>query len=143
MPQVDGSSLAEKPNLASLLRCRWGVRRRLAAPFVLRAAIDVAYALEYMHAHGICHGDVYAHNVLAADDGASVLCDYGALVCRLESRGLMTAPLLLQPGSQIFGKAWCLLWRPGRDHNTQAAVEPPPLHRSGRRHGQCSPELLR
>jgi serine/threonine protein kinase len=77
---VDGRSLAEKPNLVSLLRCRWGKGRRLAAPFVLRAATDVASALEYMHARGICHGDVYAHNVLAAEDGTAVLCDYGAFV---------------------------------------------------------------
>ena len=78
--QVDGSSLAEKPNLVSLLRCRWGKGRTLAAPFVLRAATDVASALAYLHARRICHGDVYAHNVLAAEDGAAVLCDYGAPV---------------------------------------------------------------
>ncbi len=75
---MDGRSLAEKPNLVSLLRCRWGEGRALAAPFVLRCAADVASALAYMHARRICHGDVYAHNVLAAEDGAAVLCDYGA-----------------------------------------------------------------
>ncbi len=82
--QVDGSSLAEKPNLVSLLRCRWGKGRTLAAPFVLRAATDVASALAYLHARRICHGDVYAHNVLADEDGAAVLCDYGALDGSLE-----------------------------------------------------------
>jgi serine/threonine protein kinase len=30
-----------------------------------------------MHSKGICHGDVYAHNVLADSEGNAVLCDYG------------------------------------------------------------------
>ena len=42
---------------------------------------DVARALRYLHARHICHGDVYAHNVLArtgpGQDGSAVLCDYG------------------------------------------------------------------
>jgi hypothetical protein len=29
---------------------------------------------------GICHGDVYAHNVMADEQGQTVLCDYGAPV---------------------------------------------------------------
>ena len=32
---------------------------------------------------GICHGDVYAHNVMADEQGQTVLCDYGARVCAL------------------------------------------------------------
>ena len=38
----------------------------------------VARALAYLHARHICHGDVYAHNVLSDASGRSVLCDYGA-----------------------------------------------------------------
>lgn len=28
---------------------------------------------------GIAHGDVYAHNVMASEEGHATLCDYGAL----------------------------------------------------------------
>ena len=79
LAQVDGSSMAEKPNLTSLLRCRWPADLELALSFVLHAATDVASALTYLHRAGICHGDVYAHNVLTDASGRAVLCDYGGL----------------------------------------------------------------
>lgn len=69
--------MAEKPNLVSLLRCRWPADLQLALSYVLHAATDVASALAYLHRNGICHGDVYAHNVLADAAGHAVLCDYG------------------------------------------------------------------
>lgn len=75
---VRGASMADKPNFVSLLRCRWRPGICFRPRYVLRVAGSVARALRYMHAHGICHGDVYAHNVLADDDGNAVLCDYGA-----------------------------------------------------------------
>ena len=143
MKLVEGKPMAEKPNLQSLLRCRWTLRQSfspgcagtlqpllpcdptrvhsascLSCPsmslhaqgaacanigrlraglisilrqcqlpgkewtpdcrWVLRAALGVAGALNYMHEHCVAHGDVYAHNMLAADNGATVLCDYGA-----------------------------------------------------------------
>ena len=34
-------------------------------------------ALAELHRLRICHGDVYAHNVLVDDDGSAVLLDYG------------------------------------------------------------------
>ena len=37
----------------------------------------VASALAELHRLAICHGDVYAHNVLANASGNAVLCDYG------------------------------------------------------------------
>jgi hypothetical protein len=40
--QVDGRPLAAKPDLTSLLRCRWAAGLQLQAPFVLKAASDVA-----------------------------------------------------------------------------------------------------
>ena len=75
--QVPGRSMAEKPNLQSLLRCRWAANVAYSADYVLRAAGGVAKALRYLHSQGIAHGDVYAHNVLADADGNVVLCDYG------------------------------------------------------------------
>jgi serine/threonine protein kinase len=68
--------------LQSLLRCRWPAGRAYHLLFVLRVAHSVAGALEQMHYRGVCHGDVYAHNVLADEEGHAVLCDYGeAVVC--------------------------------------------------------------
>lgn len=34
--------------------------------------------MAYLHEKGICHGDLYAHNVLVDETGATVLCDFGA-----------------------------------------------------------------
>ena len=75
--QVDGLAMAGKPNLDSLLRCRWAHDARFGLPFVLRIASGVAGALWYLHSHGIAHGDVYAHNILVDEHGSAVLCDYG------------------------------------------------------------------
>ena len=45
---------------------------------MLQVAHGLAGALEHMHYCGICHGDVYAHNVLVDEKADSViLCDYG------------------------------------------------------------------
>lgn len=75
---VEGAPLADKPNSASLLRCRWALDACFSLDFVLNCAAGVAGALEGMHARGLLHGDVYAHNVLADAQGSATLCDYGA-----------------------------------------------------------------
>lgn len=77
LERVWGAPLALKPNFDSLLRCRWTAGQTFSVQFVLNVATCIAAALAYLHAHNICHGDVYAHNVLADDNGSSVLCDYG------------------------------------------------------------------
>lgn len=50
----------------------------VARRWVLKAAVDTASCLMYLHDNGIAHGDVYAHNMMAGDDGTTTLCDYGA-----------------------------------------------------------------
>jgi serine/threonine protein kinase len=69
MDLVPGGPLADKPNSASLLRCRWpdaALKRHGGYPArgALEIARGVASALAYLHAMGVAHGDVYAHNVL-------------------------------------------------------------------------------
>jgi hypothetical protein len=69
MDLVRGGPLADKPNSASLLRCRWpdaALKRHGGYPArgALEVARGVASALAYLHAMGVAHGDVYAHNVL-------------------------------------------------------------------------------
>ncbi|KAL6779674.1 hypothetical protein ACKKBG_A13250 [Auxenochlorella protothecoides x Auxenochlorella symbiontica] len=75
---VEGQPLAAKPDHKSLLRCTWAPGTRYTLAVLLRIAHSVAVALAYLHARGIAHGDVYAHNVLAGPCGKAVLCDYGA-----------------------------------------------------------------
>ncbi|KAL4857990.1 Plant intracellular Ras-group-related LRR protein 5 [Chlorella vulgaris] len=75
---AEGQPIAEKPNLQSLLRCRWAPDLTFQLAWLLKVALGVAAALEHMHYRGICHGDVYAHNVMASEEGHATLCDYGA-----------------------------------------------------------------
>eukprot|EP00198_Chlamydomonas_reinhardtii_P007110 XP_001696446.1 predicted protein [Chlamydomonas reinhardtii] len=73
-----GSPLAAKPTSQHLLRCKWGDDVRFPPRRALGLAAAVADALRYCHAAGICHGDVYAHNVLMDENGTVTLCDFGA-----------------------------------------------------------------
>lgn len=41
----------------------------------------LAGALAYLHSQGVCHGDVYAHNIMLEGDSHAVLCDFGAAFC--------------------------------------------------------------
>ncbi|CAM9522199.1 unnamed protein product, partial [Scytosiphon promiscuus] len=79
MDRVIGQPLAEKPDFSSVLRCRWGSGRRFEPVLVLAVLLQVARAMSYLHEKAICHGDLYAHNVLVdGETGAAVLCDFGA-----------------------------------------------------------------
>ncbi|GFR43459.1 hypothetical protein Agub_g4542 [Astrephomene gubernaculifera] len=73
-----GSPLAHKPTSQHLLRCKWGDDVRFAPRRALLLAAAVADALRYCHEAGVCHGDVYAHNVLMDEDENVTLCDFGA-----------------------------------------------------------------
>ncbi|KAK2464986.1 hypothetical protein APHAL10511_003062 [Amanita phalloides] len=39
--------------------------------------LDVAKGLEYLHGKNVIHGDIKGPNVLVANDGSAVLCDFG------------------------------------------------------------------
>ncbi|GLC44711.1 hypothetical protein PLESTB_000972000 [Pleodorina starrii] len=75
---ASGNPLAHKPTSKHLLRCKWGDDVRFAPRRALLLAVAVADALAYIHAAGVCHGDVYAHNVLMDEDENVTLCDFGA-----------------------------------------------------------------
>lgn len=57
---------------------RWDEGVTFSAEQSVAVAADVASALQYLHNSSVCHGDVYAHNVLV-DEGATraTLCDFG------------------------------------------------------------------
>ena len=50
----------------------------LSTSQVMGAIWNVAHALDYIHSHGICHGDIYLHNVLRDGEGIARLSDWGA-----------------------------------------------------------------
>jgi len=78
LKHVDGAALADRPNSQSLLRCRWAAGLGFSFAWVVNVSYNVASALSYLHSKGICHGDVYAHNIIASNSGHAVLCDFGA-----------------------------------------------------------------
>lgn len=71
-------TLAEPPSLASCTRDCYAAERRFALAEALRIARGVAAVLAHLHARGILHGDLYAHNLLVNAQGDCLLGDFGA-----------------------------------------------------------------
>ena len=71
--------LAGPPSLASCSRDVYDPGLRVAPEVGLRIARGVASAAAHLHARGLSHGDLYAHNVLwDGTAGEAVLSDFGA-----------------------------------------------------------------
>ena len=71
--------LAGPPSLASCSRDVYDPGLRFAPEVALRIARGVASAAAHLHARGLSHGDLYAHNVLwDGAAGEAVLSDFGA-----------------------------------------------------------------
>ena len=60
-----------------LVSNRWVDGQRFTLSGMLKISRGVASALEYMHSLHMCHGDVYAHNILVDQDNHPVICDFG------------------------------------------------------------------
>jgi hypothetical protein len=80
MSLVDASyhSLAGPPSFASCTRDVYADDLRLSLAEVLIIAAGIASVAEQLHAKGIMHGDLYAHNILLGQDGHALLGDFGA-----------------------------------------------------------------
>ncbi|MDH0747774.1 leucine-rich repeat-containing serine/threonine-protein kinase [Pseudomonas sp. GD03842] len=71
------ATLARPPSLATCTRDVYE-DIRLSPSTVQRIAHGIASACAHLHGRGINHGDLYAHNVLWAEPGDSLLGDFGA-----------------------------------------------------------------
>lgn len=91
-------NLAGPPSLATCTRDVYAPGTAFTLAAALRLAHGIASAAAHLHAQGILHGDLYAHNILATAAGAALLGDFGAAsffdptgpaaagLCRLEAR---------------------------------------------------------
>jgi hypothetical protein len=71
-------TLAGPPSLASCTRDVYADDARWSAGTALRIARDIAAAMRHMHARGLVHGDLYAHNILWHPEDGARLGDFGA-----------------------------------------------------------------
>jgi len=71
-------NLAGPPSLESCTRDIYPVEQRFSLEMLLRMAHGIASAVAYLHARGILHGDLYAHNILWNARGDCLLGDFGA-----------------------------------------------------------------
>jgi len=71
-------NLAAPPSLESCTRDVYDAATRFTPDAALRLALGVASAASQLHARGILHGDLYAHNILCTGDGQALLGDFGA-----------------------------------------------------------------
>ena len=80
MSLIDASfrNLAGPPSFESCTRDVYPAEKRFDLGAVLRIAHGIAAAAEHLHAQGIMHGDLYAHNILHCDEGNALLGDFGA-----------------------------------------------------------------
>ncbi|MBC6609773.1 serine/threonine-protein kinase [Hymenobacter sp. BT507] len=97
-------NLAGPPSLASCTRDVYAPGTTFSLPAALRLAHGIASATAHLHAQGILHGDLYAHNILNTTTGECLLGDFGA-ACFFDA-GTPTAQPLQQLEARAFG---CLL----------------------------------
>jgi hypothetical protein len=71
-------NLAGPPSLESCTRDVYAPSQRFSWTATLRMAKSIASAAQHLHARGILHGDLYAHNILHTAEGDALLSDFGA-----------------------------------------------------------------
>ena len=72
------TTLAGPPSLASCTRDVYPAGTVFSVTKVLRIALGVASAAAHLHARGLLHGDLYAHNLQCDENGHCLLGDMGA-----------------------------------------------------------------
>ena len=76
----DYRNLGDPPSFDSCTRDTYAVGTSFAVATILQIAIGISSAAVHLHARGIMHGDLYAHNILINERGHSLLGDFGAAV---------------------------------------------------------------
>jgi len=72
------TNLAALPSFDTCSRDVYADTTRFTTDSALRIARGAASAARHLHAQGICHGDLYAHNILFNRQGDCLLGDFGA-----------------------------------------------------------------
>ncbi|GAB3310008.1 leucine-rich repeat-containing protein kinase family protein [Hymenobacter humi] len=98
-------NLAGPPSLASCTRDVYAPDTSFTLETALRLATGIAAAAAQLHANGILHGDLYAHNILTTEAGDALLGDFGA-ACFFSPDEPDTSRSLQQLEARAFG---CLL----------------------------------
>jgi Protein tyrosine and serine/threonine kinase/Leucine rich repeat len=71
-------NLGNPPSLDTCTRDTYAPETSFSVTAILRIAIGISSAAAHLHAQGIMHGDLYAHNILVNESGHSLLGDFGA-----------------------------------------------------------------
>lgn len=74
----DFHNMAGPPSLESCTRDIYSAGTTYTLDAALRIALGIASAASHLHARGIMHGDLYAHNILHCGSGNALLGDFGA-----------------------------------------------------------------
>lgn len=98
-------NLAGPPSLASCTRDVYAPGTVFGLRAARRLALGIAAAAAHLHAQGIMHGDLYAHNILYTEAGEGLLGDFGA-ACFFDLADQATAAALQRLEVRAFG---CLL----------------------------------
>ena len=98
-------NLAGPPSLATCTRDVYAPGAAFPSETVLRLARGIAAAAAHLHAQGVMHGDLYAHNILNKPNGEALLGDFGA-ACFFDPDEAAAAHALQRLEVRAFG---CLL----------------------------------
>lgn len=71
-------SLGQPPDFDTCTRDTYSANASFSLPVILRVTKGISSAAAHLHAKGIMHGDLYAHNILVNQTGDSLLGDFGA-----------------------------------------------------------------
>jgi hypothetical protein len=71
-------TLGHPPSLDTCTRDTYPLEATFSLSVILRITQGIAAAAAHLHARGILHGDLYAHNILVDHTGACLLGDFGA-----------------------------------------------------------------
>lgn len=71
-------NLGTPPDFDTCTRDTFPEATSFTMPQILRIAKSIASTCEHLHAKGVMHGDLYAHNILITEQGEPLLGDFGA-----------------------------------------------------------------